>query len=317
MDTNKHRAVGIDLGTTFSVVAYLDSNGRPKTIMNEEGDLITPSVVLFESTGVVVGEEAVKGSIFEPERIAQFTKRDMGNPVYSRQINGQQLPPEVIQSFILAKLKRDAEAKIGPISQVVITVPAYFNEPHRKATQDAGTLAGLEVLDIINEPTAAAIAFGFEQGFLNERGESTRSERVLVYDLGGGTFDVTLMNIDGKSYSVVATRGDVYLGGIDWDKRIVDHVAEHFKAQFQDLDPRSDPAGLQRLLRDAEAGKRTLSARESATISFEYAGHDIRTHLSRQEFEKLTADLLERTRFTTSKVLEDAHLEWKDITRLL
>ena len=317
METVKHRAVGIDLGTTFSVVAYLDSNGRPKTIMNEEGDLITPSVVLFESTGVVVGKEAVNGSTFEPERIAQFAKRDMGSPVYSRDIKGQQLPPEVIQSFVLAKLKRDAEAKIGPISQVVITVPAFFNEPRRKATQDAGTLAGLEVLDIINEPTAAAIAFGFEQGFLNERGESTRSERVLVYDLGGGTFDVTLMEIDGKNYSVLATRGDVYLGGMDWDKRLVDHLAEEFKSQFKGVDPRENPAGLQRLLRDAEAAKRSLSARESATISFEYAGHGLRTQVTRQDFERLTADLLERTRFTTSKVLEDARLEWKDVTRLL
>lgn len=310
-------AVGIDLGTTFSLVAHLDSGGRPWTIPNAEGDLLTPSVVLFESSSVVVGKEAVKASGLEPERIAQFVKRDMGSSVFSKAINGEHLPPEVIQSLILEKLKRDAEVKLGPFQKVVITVPAYFNEPRRKATQDAGHLAGLEVLDIINEPTAAAIAFGVEQGFLTPKGEAKQAEKLLVYDLGGGTFDVTLMDLDGKNCTVLATAGDVYLGGIDWDQRIVDFVAEQFQAKFRGIDPRTNPAGLQRLLREAEDAKRTLSARESTTIAFEYAGQGLRLVLGRQQFEEMTNDLLERTRFTTRNLLKEAGLGWDAITRLL
>jgi molecular chaperone DnaK len=310
-------AVGIDLGTTFSLVAHLDSAGRPLTIPNAEGDMLTPSVVLFEGSSVVVGKEAVKAAALEPERVAQFAKRDMGSSVYSMAINGEHLPPEVIQSLVLEKLKRDAEAKLGPFRKVVITVPAYFNEPRRKATQDAGHLAGLEVLDIINEPTAAAIAFGVEQGFLTPKGESKRAEKVLVYDLGGGTFDVTLMDIDGKNCTVLATAGDVHLGGMDWDRRIADLVAEEFQKKFRGADPRQNPAGLQRLLREAEDAKRALTARESVTISFEYAGQGIRVPVSRGRFEEITADLLERTRFTTLNLLKEAGVGWGEITRLL
>ena len=310
-------AVGIDLGTTFSLIAYLDEHGKPKTIANCEGDLITPSVVLFDGSSVVVGKEAVKAAGFEPEKVAQFVKREMGSGGYSKVINGEQIPPEVIQSFILEKLKRDAESVIGPIKKVVITVPAYFNEPCRKATQDAGHLAGLDVMDIINEPTAAAIAFGMRAGFVTESGESKRLERILVYDLGGGTFDVTMMEIDGKQYVVKATAGDVFLGGIDWDQRLVDHVAEQFMKKFQDDDPRQNPTSLQRLLREAEDAKRALTARESTTISFEHSGHRLQVPITRREFEKLTGDLLERTRFTTSSVLKDAGVAWNEITRLL
>ena len=310
-------AVGIDLGTTFSLVAHLDSAGRPWTIPNAEGDILTPSVVLFEGSSVVVGKEAVKAAAMEPERIAQFAKRDMGSSVYSKAINGEHFPPEVIQSLILEKLKRDAEAKLGPFRKCVITVPAYFNEPRRKATQDAGHLAGLEVLDIINEPTAAALAFGVQEGFLTPKGESKRVEKILVYDLGGGTFDVTLMDIDGKNCTVLATAGDVYLGGMDWDQRIADHVADQFQQKCRGIDPRKNPVGFQRLLRDAEDAKRALSAREATTISFEYSGQGIRVPVSRQQFETMTSDLLERTRFTTRNLLKEANLAWKDITRLL
>ena len=265
--------VGIDLGTTFSVVAYLDATGRPCTVPNSEGDSITPSVVLFDGATVVVGKEAVKAAPLEPDRIADFAKRDMGNTVYSRKVAGDSLPPEVIQSLILEKLKRDAEMKLGPITEAVVTVPAFFNEPRRKATQDAAQLAGLRILDIINEPTAAAIAFGYQVGFLNASGEAPRKETILVYDLGGGTFDVTVMEIAGTDFTAIATAGDVYLGGIDWDKRLADHVAEKFKQKYRGVDPREDPAGLHRLLREAEDAKRALSAREQATVSFEHVGN--------------------------------------------
>jgi molecular chaperone DnaK len=310
-------AVGIDLGTTHSVIAHLDSTGRPWTIPNIEGDLITPSVILFDQKSVVVGKEAVNAAAFEPERVAQCVKREMGSPVYSKAINGERLPPEVIQSFILKKLKADAEKKLGTIGEVVITVPAFFNDPRRKATQDAGKLAGLKVIDIINEPTAAAIAYGVQRGFLTPKGVAKQAETILIYDLGGGTFDVTLMRIERNHYRTLATAGDVYLGGIDWDRRIVSYVAEQFKAHHHGIDPRDHPVGLQRLMLRAEEAKRSLSVRDRAKILFEHAGHTISLTLTRQEFESLTTDLLERTRFTTTNLLRDAGFKAKGLTRLL
>jgi len=218
MDTkDSNHAVGIDLGTTFSALAYVDPPDRPVTVSNAEGDKTTPSVVFFDRKRPIVGVEAVEAGILEPDRLAQFAKRDVGEVVYGKSIRGERIPPEVIQALVLKKVKADAELQLGEIRQVVITVPAFFNEPCRKATQDAGRLAGIDVLDIINEPTAAAITFGFRQGFLTSKGESRERERILIYDLGGGTFDVAIMEIDGGSYTTIATAGDVYLGGIDWD----------------------------------------------------------------------------------------------------
>jgi molecular chaperone DnaK len=317
MSAKQQPAVGIDLGTTFSVVAYLDPSGRPTTVINAEGDPTTPSVVLFDDNAIVVGKEALKAAALEPDRVAQFAKRDMGSPAYSRPIRGEQIPPEVIQSLVLEKLRRDAVVKLGEFRKVVITVPAYFNEPRRKATQDAGQLAGFEVLDIINEPTAAAIAFGVQQGFLSSKGEAKHRETILIYDLGGGTFDVTLMEIDGGKYVALATAGDVCLGGIDWDRRVVDHVAEQYKTRHRGIDPRDDPGGMQRLLRESEDAKRALTARDQITISFEHGGMGIRVPLSRTQFEDMTADLLERTRFTVANLLKEAKVAWSDITRIL
>ena len=310
-------AVGIDLGTTFSVIAHLDSAGRPWTIPNAEGDLLTPSVVFFDGLSAVVGKEAVKAAVAAPEEVAQFVKRDMGCKVYQKVINGEHLPPEVIQSYILDKLRKDATLKLGEFHKVVVTVPAFFNEPRRKATQDAGSLAGLEVIDIINEPTAAAIAYGIQQGFLSPKGESRTTERILVYDLGGGTFDATLMEIDGTHYNAIATAGDVYLGGIDWDQRIVDYLAEAFIKKNRRIDPRDNPAGLHRLFREAEDAKRTLSTREQMTVTFEHGGDVVQVPLTRQQLEDMTSDLLDRTRFTVTNLLQDAKLKWDDITRLL
>ena len=308
--------VGIDLGTTFSVVATLDAQGRPRTIQNAEGDVTTPSVVMFDRDSVVVGKEAVKLASFEPEAIAAYAKRDIGATRFGKAIRGHHLPPEVVQSFVLRKLKADAELKIGPIRQAVITVPAYFNEPRRKATQDAGRLAGLEILDIINEPTAAALAYGVERGLLSGDGEVAAAETVLVYDLGGGTFDVTLMRLEGHDYTALATAGDVYLGGIDWDQRIVNYLATQFVAKHN-LDPRENPSALVRLLREAEDAKRALTAREDVIITFENEGHKLRTPLTRADFEQMSSALLERTRFTIRNVLREAKLQWKDVTRLL
>jgi len=310
-------AVGIDLGMTYSVVAWLDASGKPKTILNSEGDLTTPSVVLFDGDSVVVGKEAAKAAVLEPDNVASFAKRDMGLALYSRKVAGESMPPEVIQSFVLEKLKRDAEVVIGPVQSAVVTVPAFFNEPRRKATQDAAKLAGLELLDIINEPTAAAIAYGSQIGFVDEQGRARQRERVLVYDLGGGTFDVTLMELENRDFTAIATAGDVFLGGTDWDQRLAAHVAEKFMQEHRGIDPRLDAAGLQRLLHESEEAKRSLTAREQTKITFQHVGEVVRVPISRDEFETMSADLLDRTRFTVRSVLKEAHMTWADVTRLL
>jgi molecular chaperone DnaK len=315
-DQSQAPAVGIDLGTTFSVVAHLDSQGRPWTIPSCEGDPTTPSVVLFDDGQVVVGSEAAKAAEFEPGLVATFAKRDVGNRHFHRTIGGQHLPPEVIQALILKKLKEDAVLKLGEFTKAVVTVPAYFNEPRRRRTQDAGRMAGLEVLDIINEPTAAAIAYGVQQEFLDERGRSSRRETILVYDLGGGTFDVTLLQIDGQAYTAIATGGDVFLGGIDWDRRIVDLVAEQFQAEHG-VDLREDPITLQSLLREAEDCKRSLSVRDDARLRFAHEGQRVQVDLSRTQFEEATGDLLDRTLLTTRRVLREGNSSWDDVDRLL
>lgn len=309
-------AVGIDLGTTYSCVALLDDDGRPTTLLNEEGDATTPSVVFFDRSGPVVGREAEKAAEFEPDRIARFAKRDMGEAAYHRTICGEPFPPEVIQSLVLRKLQRDAQLQLGEFRQAVITVPAYFNEPRRKATQDAGRLAGLDVLDIINEPTAAAIAYGVKHGFISAAGTTEQREIVLVYDLGGGTFDVTLMDIRGGHYRALATGGDVYLGGIDWDERIATFVADRFQQQ-RGVDLRQDEAAWERLLHEAAEAKRSLTAREEVAIPVVHDRGRLRVTLPRSEFEALTADLLERTRVTVRRLIKEAHLRWDQVTRLL
>jgi len=309
-------AVGIDLGTTYSAIAYLDSTGRPTTLVNAEGDLITPSVVLFEGTNVVVGKEAAKALATEADEVAECAKRELGGRTFHKVLGGRQYPPEVIQALILNKLRMDAKRQLGDFHQVVITVPAYFDEVRRKATQDAGYMAGFEVLDIINEPTSAAIAYGSMRGFLNEQGQAETSLRVLVYDLGGGTFDVTIMDIDGKDFRTLATDGDVLLGGRDWDQRLVDYVAEEFIRSYG-VDPREDPNVYGRLWRECEDCKRTLSARMKSTVACDYQGHAVRVEITRDKFEELTRDLLDRTRFTTRQTLQAAGLEWDDIGHVL
>jgi molecular chaperone DnaK len=311
-------AVGIDLGTTYSVIAYVDAQGRPSSIANAVGELLTPSVVLFDEGGTVVGKEAVQTSAMEPEKVAECVKRDMGAKVYRKKINGEYLPPEVVSSMILRSLKADAERKLGPISQAVITVPAYFEETRRRATMDAGRLAGLQVLDIINEPTAAAIAYGYQVGFLDRSCKSTGDKplRVLVFDLGGGTFDVTIVEIQGASFKALATDGDVNLGGKDWDEKLIALAAERFRHQFRE-DPRDNPVSHQELALAAESAKRTLTERNRAAIFVNHQGSRLKVEVTRQEFEEATAALVERTRMTTEIVLREAKFTWADIDRVL
>jgi molecular chaperone DnaK len=312
----QHPAIGIDLGTTFSVISMLDDLGRPHTLSNSEGDKITPSVVFFEGDNIVVGKEAAKALATDADQVADCAKRDLGNRFYHKMLGGRHYPPEAIQAWILNKLRLDASRQIGDFSKAVITVPAYFDEVRRKATQDAGYIAGLEVIDIINEPTAAAVAFGFQQGFMNPSQPDQERKKILVYDLGGGTFDVTVMEIGGREFTALATDGDVQLGGKDWDQRLVDYVAEEFIRKFG-VDPREDANTLGRLGRECEDAKRTLSARQKASIACDFQGHAMRVEVTRQQFHEMTQDLLDRTAFTTRQTLQAAGLEWKDIDRVL
>ena len=315
--SHKHPAIGIDLGTTFSVISRLDDLGRPQTLINAEGDKITPSVVFFESdSNIVVGKEAVKALATDAEQVAECAKRDLGSRFFRKSLAGRRYPPEAIQSWVLNKLRLDAQKQIGTFAKAVITVPAYFDEVRRKATMDAGYMAGLEVLDIINEPTAAAVAFGFQQGFMQPEHAGDARKRILVYDLGGGTFDVTVMEIGGPEFTALATDGDVMLGGKDWDQRLVDFVAEEFIRKFG-IDPREDANVNGRLWRECEDAKRTLSARTKATIACDVQGHAVRMEVTRQQFQDMTRDLLDRTAFTTRQTLQAAGLEWKDIDRIL
>ncbi len=309
-------AVGVDLGTTYSAVGLLDESGRPRTLDNAEGDKTTPSVVLFDGEDIVVGKEAIKAMATDMEYVAECAKRDLGLRVFHKQFSGRTFPPEALQGWILNKLRKDAVRTIGNFAKVVITVPAYFDEVRRKATQDAGYIAGFEVLDIINEPTAAAIAYGYQRGYLHPESNCGEPKKILVYDLGGGTFDVTVMEIGGVDFRTLATDGDVRLGGRDWDQRLVDHVAEDF-IRTHGLDPREDPNTLGRLLRECEDAKRTLSARSRAHIVCDYQGHAARVAISREQFEEMTQDLLDRTAFTTEQTIRAAGLEWSYIDRVL
>ncbi|MBQ2822101.1 MAG: Hsp70 family protein [Thermoguttaceae bacterium] len=306
-------AIGIDLGTTFSAIAKLDPSGAVMTLVNAEGDRTTPSVALFEGGQAIVGKEALKAISTEANSIALCAKRDMGSKVFHQAIENKQYPPEVIEAFILNKLRNDAAAQVGYVSKVVITVPAYFDEVRRKATQDAGYMAGFEVLDIINEPTAAALAFGYQHGLL---GKNSAPENILVYDLGGGTFDVTIMRVCGSEFTTLATDGDVQLGGFDWDNRLVDFIADKFVSEFY-ADPREDICARGKLWRECEDAKRTLSLRQKASITCDYQGLSKRYEVTRDEFIQMTQDLLDRTRFTTVQTLNAAGLQWSDITRVL
>ena len=302
------RPVGIDLGTTLTKLAYIDASGKPVIVPNAEGELLTPSVVVFTKTGVLVGRDARREAVANPARAVFNVKRHMGNPKWRFKVDGETYTPESISALILKKVVKDAEMHIGPIRRAVITVPAYFDDARRKATEDAGRIAGLEVIDILNEPTASALAYG-----MAERGEDGV---ILVYDLGGGTFDVTVIEKRGNEFITLATDGDVELGGKDWDERLVHYLADEFTREFG-ADPREDPQALAYLWLSAEEAKKTLSRREWARVPVSYKGHWGNYDVSREQFESLTEDLLAVTQLTTEMVLEEAGLTWEGISRVI
>lgn len=312
---SKQAPVGIDLGTTYSAMAWMDESGHSALIPNAEGELLTPSVVLFEDDRVLVGKEAKRIGTFEAERMVECAKREMGSPLFSRAICGRKLPPEVIQAFVLKKMRNDLTAVVGDDPRVVITVPAFFDEPRRKATVDAAQMAGLHVLDIVNEPTAAALAFGEELGFL-KAGSSQERMQVLVYDLGGGTFDATLIEMQAGNLRTIATDGDYRLGGRDWDNTLADFAATEFMREHG-RDPREDHVSYVRLMIAAEETKHTLTVRNNAVLKVTHAGQTLDVKITRELFEEETAHLLERTAYVARQLLTAAGLQWSDLHRIL
>jgi molecular chaperone DnaK len=303
------RAVGIDLGTTNSVVAVLEG-GEPTVIANAEGARTTPSVVAFaKNSEVLVGEVAKRQAVTNVDRTIRSVKRQMGTD-WSVTIDGKKFTPQQISAFILQKLKRDAESYLGEtITDAVITVPAYFSDAQRQATTEAGKIAGLNVLRIINEPTAAALAYHLEK-----EGEAT----ILVFDLGGGTFDVSLLEVGEGVVEVKATSGDNHLGGDDWDQRIVDWLVMDFKNGYG-IDLAKDKMALQRLREAAERAKIELSSGSEAQINLPYISHSdqgplhLDTRLSRAEFQRMTSDLLDRCKGPFQQVIKDAGISTSGI----
>ncbi|MBN1590220.1 MAG: Hsp70 family protein [Pirellulales bacterium] len=307
MEFKEGQTVGVDLGTTFSTIAQLDKDGNPKALPNEEEEEETPSLVLLtDSHHVIVGPNRMRAALEDPDHVVERIKRRMGDADYHRTFDGREITPEFLSALILKKLRQDGEKKIGKISNAVITVPYYFNDMRRKATEDAGRIAGLHVVDIINEPTAATLTYAWQCGELGAGGTGEEKARlVLVYDLGGGTFDVTVVRYTPTHFHVLATDGDVQLGGVDWNDRILDFVAEEFKAQHG-LDPRDSRQAVHTLHNDCDLAKLDLSNQEEVKLRVRYEGKSLSVAITREQFETITADLLQRTADTTELVLEQA-----------
>ncbi|WP_344328118.1 Hsp70 family protein, partial [Streptomyces macrosporus] len=311
------RAVGIDLGTTNSVVCVLEG-GEPTVVANAEGARTTPSVVAFAKSGeVLVGEIAKRQAVTNVERTARSVKRHMGDANWhfpsTGDVDGRRYTAQEISARVLQKLKRDAETYLGEkVADAVITVPAYFNDAQRTATKEAGEIAGLNVLRIINEPTAAALAYGLEK----------EDQTVLVFDLGGGTFDVSLLEIGDGVVEVKATSGDTHLGGDDWDQRVVDYLVKQFQNAYG-IDLSKDKMALQRLREAAEKAKIELSAATETTINLPYitASAEGPLHLdeklTRAQFQRLTQDLLERCKGPFHQAVRDAGVQVSDIDHVI
>ena len=306
------KAVGIDLGTTNSVVAILEG-GEPAVVANAEGNRTTPSIVAFKGEEVLVGELAKRQAITNPDNTIRSIKREIGTS-WKQKFEGNEYTPQEISARILQKLKRDAEAYLGEdVTEAVITVPAYFNDAERQATKEAGKIAGLNVLRIINEPTAASLAYGLE---------NSEDQKILVYDLGGGTFDVSVLEISEGVFEVKSTAGDSKLGGDDWDEKVMDWLVEKFKSSTG-IDISNDKMAMQRIKEGAEKAKIELSSTSETEINLPFitandAGpQHLLEKLSRSEFEKITSDLVDRTKDPVNKAVDDAGLSFTDIDHII
>ncbi|MCL2303975.1 MAG: Hsp70 family protein [Planctomycetaceae bacterium] len=310
--------VGIDLGTTFSAIAQVNDAGEPVPILNEDDEEETASLILLTDTkNVIVGPSRNRAALESPENVVERIKRHMGMSEFKKTFDGREITPEFISALILKKLKQDAEKRIGKIGNAVITVPYYFNDARRKATQDAGRIAGLNVIDIINEPTAATLTYAWHRGELGAGyGKRVKPRRILIYDLGGGTFDSTLVECTPAHFKVLSTDGDVQLGGIDWNDRILDLVAEEFKDRHG-VDPRDSEQTIQILRNDCDVAKIELSLKSETVIHCRHEGKTISVRLSREKFEEITQDLLQRTADTIEFVMEQASLKFHSLDAIV
>lgn len=310
------KAVGIDLGTTYTAVAIVDEYGKPMILKNADGQVTTPSVVFFDPPNYTVGETALQSTITDPEKVVQFVKRFMGQPGYRVNIDGTEYSPEFVSALILRKVVQDAALELGEeIDQAVITVPAYFTEQQRHATLEAGELAGLKVLRIINEPTAAALSYGIQR--------RAHDKRILVYDLGGGTFDVTILECLENDFNVLSIGGDHRLGGKDFDDRIVGYIIDRIK-DAHGVDISGDIELEAELRLKAEAAKRQLTGRQMVPISLKVPDPSgvgrsvpVKVEITREAFEQVASDLLARTEMLLESVLVKANLEWENIDEVL
>lgn len=302
--------IGIDLGTTFSCMAYITESGQPDIIPNSEGENTTPSAVLFDEGTTIVGKEAKAQSLFEPQNYEQFVKRHMGERDYLFMTkDGEKYSPEAVSAIVLSKMKADAESYLGDsVDGAVITVPAYFNEAQRKSTMDAGAIAGLNVIAIINEPTAAALAFGISKG-------TDKPQTIMVYDLGGGTFDVTVMSFDRENITVLGTAGDRKLGGFDFDSKIINAVIE--AAKNEGIDIEKDRTARQDLQLKAEAAKKSLSAKDKTNITLNVGGRPYKYTLTREEFTDMVEPLLFKTIGSMENACDEAGLDYTDLDKIL
>ncbi len=302
--------VGIDLGTTASAISYINVYGKPEIIPNREGDRTTPSVIFFEADGMpIVGKEARNLALVEPSRVVRFIKREMGNPSYRFNVDGRDYFPEDLSAIILRKLKNDAEAYLGQeVCKAVISVPAYFKDAQRECTRQAGEIAGLDVVRIINEPTAAALAYGLER--------SEEKQIILIYDFGGGTFDVTIMRMEGNTFTIFATDGNSDLGGKEIDERLVNYFAEEFLKTYG-MDLRADPRSRQDLWDKAEIAKKDLSFRNQIAVALSANDSALRVDLDRSFFYELVEDLIWKTEDCLHRVVEASGLSWEKIDRVL
>lgn len=302
--------IGIDLGTTFSCMAYITDDGQAEIIPNSEGENTTPSAVLFDDGSTIVGKEAKAQSLFDPQNYEQFVKRHMGERDYFfKTKDGEKYSPEEISAIVLTKMKADAESYLGDtVDGAVITVPAYFNEAQRKSTMDAGKIAGLNVIAIINEPTAAALSFGISKG-------TDKPQTIMVYDLGGGTFDVTVLKFDSENITVLGTAGDRKLGGFDFDSKIINAVIE--AAQEEGIDIEGDMTARQDLQLKAEAAKKSLSAKDKTNIMLNVGGHPFKYTLTRDDFKDMVEPLLYKTIGSMENACDEAGLEYEDLDKIL
>ncbi len=304
--------IGIDLGTTFSVVAAINADGKAEVVENRDGDRTTPSVVMFEDGAAVVGAQAKENSIVDPLNVCQFVKRQMGQKAFSFDVSmTERYTAEEISALILKRLKEDAEAaRADKVEGVVITVPAYFDDAQRNATKDAGEIAGLNVLGIINEPTAAAIAYC--------HGQANSDGNVMVFDLGGGTFDITIMKLSEnlEKVDILSTTGNRNLGGFDFDNVIISKVMEAFEDEYG-IDLEDDEQACQDLRLKAETAKKALSARNKTNISIISGGKSLKVEITREEFDSLIRGHIESAKASMEIALEEAGLQWRDISKVL